>query len=82
VLLALKLFAVYALQGLEFAGPGLDILQDICKGVKNPEEEPIAKAAKQLCKSSTCSLQSGEWSEHDGLLYFHGYIYVPLTSDL
>ena len=82
MLLPPKLFAVRALEGLEFAGPELDILCDICKGVKNPEEEPIAKAVKQLRKSSTCSLHSGEWSERDGLLYFHSRIYVPPDSDL
>jgi hypothetical protein len=81
-LLAPKLFAVRALEGLEFAGPELDILRDIRKGVKNPEEEPIAKAVEQLRKSSTRSLRSREWSDRDGLLYFRGCIYVPPDSDL
>jgi hypothetical protein len=53
MLLTLKLFAVHVLEGLEFAGPELDILCDIHKGVKDPVEEPIAKAAEQLWKSST-----------------------------
>jgi hypothetical protein len=44
MLLTLKLFAVRMLEGLEFAGPELDILHDIHKGVKDPVEEPIAKA--------------------------------------
>ena len=63
VLLAPKRFAVRALEALEFAGPELDILRDIRKGVRNPEEEPVAKAVKQLRKSSTRSLRSGEWSD-------------------
>src|SRR6266567_6082376 len=71
VLLLPKLFVARALEGLEFGGPELDILRDICKGVRQPEEEPIAKATQQLWKSSTRSLRSGEWSEQDGLLYFH-----------
>jgi hypothetical protein len=40
VLLPLKLFAVHALEGLQFAGPEQDIIRDICQGVKKPEEEP------------------------------------------
>jgi hypothetical protein len=53
MLLTPKLFAVCTLEGLEFAGLKLDILHDIHKGVKDPAEELIAKAAVQLWKSST-----------------------------
>jgi len=56
VLLPLKLFVAQALEGLEFAGPKLDILQDIHKGVKQPEEEPVARAVRQLQHLSTPSL--------------------------
>jgi hypothetical protein len=56
MLLTLKLFAVHVLEGLEFTGPELDILCDICKGIKDPVEEPITKAVEQLQKSSTQSL--------------------------
>jgi hypothetical protein len=48
MLLTLKLFVVHMLEGLEFASPELDILCDICKGIKDPVEELIAKAAEQL----------------------------------
>ena len=82
VLLTLKLFAVCALEGLEFTGPEQDILQDIRQGTKQPKEEPIARAAQELRKLSTHSLRSTGWSEHDGLLYYHGCIYVLDTSDL
>src|SRR5467141_3076981 len=82
VLLSPKLFTVRALEGLEFIGPEQDLLRDICKGVKHPEEEPIAKAAQELHKSSARSLHSAEWSERDGLLYYRGRIYVPDTSQL
>ena len=81
-LLAPKLFAAQAFEGLEVAGPKLDILQDICKGVKQPDKEPITKVVQQLHKLATCSVQSAEWSEQDGLLYFRGHIYVPPTLDL
>jgi len=81
-LLAPTLFAARALEGLEVAGSELDILRDIRKGVKQPDEEPIAKVVEQLRKSATRSLRSAEWSQRDGLLYFRGRIYVPPTSDL
>jgi len=83
VLLTLKLFAVRALEGLQFTGPEQDILRDIRHGTKQPKEEAVARAAQDLRKSSTRSLQSAEWSERDGLLYYRGSIYtVPDTSDL
>jgi len=59
-----------------------DILRDIRQETKQPKEEPVAQAAQELQKLSTCSLRSAEWSECDGLLYYHGCIYVPDTSDL
>jgi len=82
VLLTPKLFAVRALEGLQFTGPEQDILRDIRQGTRQPKEEPVARAAQELRKSSTCSLRSVEWSERDGLLYYCGCIYVPDTSDL
>ena len=56
VLLTPKLFAVCALEGLQFTGPEQDILQDILQGTKQPKEKPIAQAAQELQKSSTRSL--------------------------
>jgi len=82
MLLTPKLFAVHALEGLQFTGPEQDILRDIQQGTKQPKEEPVARAAQELRKSSTRSLRSAELSERDGLLYYHGCIYVPDASDL
>jgi len=82
VLLTPKVFVVHALEGLEFAGPELDTLQDIRKGMKDPQEEPITQAAKELWRLSAQALCSSEWSDHDGLLYFCGCIYMPPTSNL
>jgi len=48
VLLTPKLFAVHALEGLQFTGPEQDILRDIRQGTKQPKEEPIARAAQEL----------------------------------
>ena len=42
VLLTPKLFAVRALEGLEFTGPEQDILRDIRRETKQPKEEPVA----------------------------------------
>ena len=74
-----KLFTVCAMEGLEFFGPEHNILRDIHKGVKHPGGEPITKTAQELCKSSA---HSAEWSECNGLLYYHGQIYIPDTSQL
>jgi len=63
VLLPPKLFAVRALEGLEFAGPEWDILWDVHRSTKHLEEEPVTKAVQELRKLSTRSLQSAEWSE-------------------
>jgi len=82
MLLTLKLFAVHALEGQEFTRPEWDILRDIQQGTKQPKEGPVTRAAQKLWKSSTHSLRSAEWSEHDGLLYYCSCIYVPDTSDL
>src|SRR6266498_1492269 len=57
-------------------------LRHIRQGSKRLEEEPVAKAVQELQKSSTHSLQSAEWSERDGLLYYHGCIYIPNASNL
>jgi len=42
MLLTLKLFAVRALEGLQFTGLEQDILQDIRQRTKQLKEEPIA----------------------------------------
>jgi len=81
-LLTPKFFMVHALEGLKVAGAEVDILRDIRAGSQDPQEEPVAKAVKELRKSSTHSVLSQEWSIQEGLLYFRGCIYVPPTSDL
>ena len=86
VLLPSKLFAIHAVEGLEFIGPESDVLRNIHKGSKwldqAGDEEPVAKVVHELRKSSSHSLHLAEWSECDGLLYYCGRIYVPPISDL
>ena len=82
VLLPPTLFTARAVKAAEFAGPERDILRDIRQGTRHLQEEPVARAAEELRKSSTKSVRSAEWSKHDGILYHHGRIYVPDSSDL
>src|SRR5271168_3970021 len=83
VLLTLDLFAVRALEGVELVGEKRDILKDIRRETEDGEkEEAVAKAVKELRKTSACSIQSAEWSQSKGLLYFHGKVYVPNSADL
>jgi len=83
VLLQLELIAIWALEGLHLEGPEWDILREIHQGnQKDNQEEPIAKAAKELQQASSKTVHSAEWSENDRVLQFRGKIYVPWNSDL
>jgi hypothetical protein len=82
VLLPPSFFAACALEALSFVGPEQDILRDICSGTGHPEEESVTNAARELGKSSTCSIRSAEWSKSDRLLHYCGRIYIPNTSEL
>ena len=76
-------FAAHALEGLELVGEERDILRDVWKGTRDTEkEEMVAKVAKELLASSGRLVQSAEWSLTDGVLYFHGKVYVPDHLDL
>jgi hypothetical protein len=47
------------------------------------KEESVAKAARELRKDKgRGTVKSAEWSESDGLLMFHGKIYVPKDREL
>jgi hypothetical protein len=49
----------------------------------NMQEESVAKAARELWKDKGRGLvKSAEWLESDGLLMFHGKIYVPRDREL
>jgi len=71
VLLRLEFLAVHALEGVELTGIEQKILSDICKGNRNgDQEEPIAKAARELRNSANEVVHSSEWLNIDGLLQF------------
>jgi len=83
VLLQPELIAVQALEGLHLKGPERDMLREICQGnQKGDQEEPVAKAARELRQTSSKMVRSMEWSEDDGVLQFRGKIYIPRNSDL
>jgi len=74
---------VRALEGVELTGIEQKILSNICRGNQNgDQEEPIAKAAQELQRSTNGTVHSSEWSNIDGLLRFRGKIYVPQSPDL
>jgi len=59
------------------------ILSNICKGNRNrDQEEPIAKAARELQSSANKAVHSSEWLNIDGLLRFQEKIYVLQSLDL
>jgi len=71
VLLRLEFLAVRALEGVKLTGIEQKILSNICKGNRNgDQEEPIAKAARELRNSANEAVHSSEWSNIDGLLWF------------
>jgi hypothetical protein len=83
-LLAPELFRIHALAGARFQGDEQNILRKVRRSLKGGvQEESIAKVAKELWKDKgRGTVKSAEWSESDGLLMFHGKIYVPNDRDL
>jgi len=83
VLLRPEFLVVRALEGVELTGVEQKILSDIRKGNRNGnQEEPIAKAARELWNSANEAVHSSEWSNVDSLLRFQGKIYVLRSPDL
>jgi len=69
VLLRPEFLAVCALERVELTGIEQKILSNIRKGNWNgDQEEPIAKAARELQRSTNGTVHSLEWSNIDGLL--------------
>jgi len=74
--------AIRALEGVQMEGPEKDILREICQGnQRGDQEEPAAKAVRELWQAASKMVRSTEWSE-EGLLQFRGKIYVPQNTDL
>jgi len=59
------------------------MLREIRQGNQRGEqEEPVAKAARELWQASSKTVCSAEWLEEDGVLQFRGKIYIPWNLDL
>jgi hypothetical protein len=83
VLLTPDLFAVRALEGMELIGEEKEISKEIRRETESGEKkEAVARAVKELRKTSTHFVQSSEWSQSQGLLYFRGKIYVLDSADI
>jgi hypothetical protein len=83
-LLAPELFQIHVLAGVRLEGEEHNILREVQRSLKvDVQEESVAKAARELGKDkSRGTIKSAEWSESEGLLMFHGKIYVPKDRDL
>ena len=78
VLLRPELLAIQALEGVQMEGPEKGILKEIRQGnQRGDQEEPVAKAARELRQAASKTVCFVEWSEEEGLLWFRGKIYVP-----
>jgi hypothetical protein len=83
IFLALELFVVCALKGIALEGVEQTQLHEIYQGnQKGDHEEAVAKAAQELCQSSTKSVCANKSSDSNSLLLFHRRIYVPDLPDL
>jgi hypothetical protein len=84
MLLAPELFRIHALAGTRLEGEEHNILCEVWYSLRDRvQEEAVAKAARELQKDKgRGTVRSAEWAESDGLLMFHGKIYVPNDRDL
>jgi len=64
---------------VELTGIEQNILSIICN---RDQEEPIAKAARELRGSANGAIHSLEWSNIDSLLQFREKIYIPQSPNL
>jgi len=83
VLLRPELLAIQALEEVQMEGLEKDILKEIHQGnQRGDQEEPVAKAARELWQAASKTVRSAKWLEEEGLLWFRGKIYVPQNTDL
>jgi len=82
VLLRPEFLTMRALEGVELTGIEQKILSDIHKRNRDgDQEEPIAKATRELQRSANGTVHLSEWLNIDGLLRFRGKIYVLRSPD-
>jgi hypothetical protein len=78
-LLVPELFRIHTLADVGLKGDECNILREVQHSLRdNVQEESVAKAARELWQDKGRGMvKSTEWSESNGLLMFHGKIYVP-----
>jgi hypothetical protein len=84
MLLTPELFRIHALVGIKLEGDECNILREVWCSLKDDMQEgSVVKAARELWKDKgRGTVKSAEWSESNGLLMFHGKIYVPKDREL
>ena len=83
VLLCPELLAIFTLEELELTRVEHNILAEVYKdNHSGDQEEPIARTALELKKSSSKTVHFSEWSDVNGLLRSQGKIYILQTLDL
>jgi hypothetical protein len=82
-LLTPNFFAVRTVEGVELVGQDQELLRLIRRESHGEDlEDAVNHAVKALRSTSAKSICSSKWSEENGILYFHGKIYVPPTADI
>jgi len=82
-LLMPNFLVVRALEGVELVGQDQELLRLIRRESKGEDLEDVVNCAVRALRSTSArSIRPSEWSEENGILYFHGKIYVPPTADI
>lgn len=77
VLLPPKLFAVHAMEVVEFTGEEHEILREIWKWVQEGWiEDDVAKMVGGLGQTGSRVFWGAKWHKEDDVLYFQDHIYV------
>jgi transposase InsO family protein len=83
VLLNPELFAIRALETVEWTGEEKAIMEAVREGNrKGLQEEAVATIARELKKTKGTTPHAAEWRLEQGVLLFRGKVYVPNDTDL
>jgi len=82
-LLTPNFFTVRTLEGVELVGQDQELLKLNRRESRGEDlEDTVNRAVRVLRSTSAKSIRSSEWLEENGILYFHGKIYIPPTADI
>jgi hypothetical protein len=84
ILLSPELFRIHMLACARLEGDECNMLREVQRSLRDDvQEKSVVKAAMELRKDKGRGMvKSTEWFESDGLLIFHGKIYVPKDREL